>query len=97
MPAAGWVEPVESEIAADCALLETTQMGQTLGSQSASLHKAQNVVYTQEAAKRLRGRRREGRKCRRRRPCSAGTWKCLELLGVSLHPWEIKQVVMLGI
>lgn len=89
---------MESEIAADCALLETTQMGQTLGSQSASLHEAQNVVYAQEAVKRLRGSRREGRKCRREAALLNGHLEVLGAAGgVSLHPWEIKQVVMLGI
>lgn len=40
-----------------CALSETTQMGQTLCSQYASLQKAQNVVSTKESVKRQRGRR----------------------------------------
>lgn len=76
---------MESEIAADCALLETTQMGQTLGSQYASLHKAQNVVYAQEAVKRLRGRRKKGRKCRKEAALLSGHVEVIGAAGGSAY------------
>ena len=77
------MEPVESEIAADCAFLETTQMGQTLGSQYASSLKAQNVLYAKESVKRLRGRRIKGKKSRKEAALLSGHVEVIGAVGGS--------------